>query len=760
MANYTDLINSVKAVIKTNGDYEITGAVLQAVLIGIIRGLSAGYEGDMSADIQRLHDELSGELADAVAAIQPIVIEGDVVNAPDEEDLTSENQGGTDVLKFKDKSYAPLLNSGLGRIFLRKNILNGKNVLTQDMINNANTIYHIQYDYDINKDDSLHNVNFDYMNTTTIDGVDYYYAAITIEAGEKLVLVDTEKCVLLADLETVLNQNYVIATETTTVYVATSNHSYGSYLDVYRIDNIITIPENCILCFDGGSLKNGTVIGSGTFIDASLVKIFDTSIIIDGNWNIPESYPEWFGVVKALNSSGLTTLPDCSQCLSLSMRLSKRVVVSPGYYHLDELSISYDGTIIGSSPDDTVFLVDTGVSISYSMQLTIENVTFLGGDFCADVISIANRVFCLNMKNMNIWGKSGVTEHGIIIDGDNSAYYITIANCRFTWCNYGVSFTHNSNACTIKDSVFENCQICTLIHSCNGVRLIGNTYQTFHDRAVVLDYLSGEGSVTRGNLILGNYFEGDRAVSDSEIKTAVGDIDISNNINCQGNFIVGNAFSLMISGSTKYPHIMNTTYQQDSKTYNIYNLVLDSNNSTYSEPSISLSPGFTRLQVMPKEWFNDFVGVQYLGCIAAAEDANGVIDFYVGAKDATHPQSWRRVIVANYDGNRVSIPETIDAGNICQYDNHTIQLGYTSPYGTPSERNLCTDRYNKRAIFAFGSVWRYLGFVQSGVSTNRPTNVIVGDCYFDATLGKPIWVKSVGGNTIEWVDANGDSVNA
>lgn len=125
------------------------------------------------------------EVNKAVADIQPIEITGDVTNAPDEEDLTSENQGGTDVLKFKDKAYNSALYSGLGRVYLRKNIVTlegtGKNVLTQAMVNTANTIYHIQYDYDLN-------------------------------------------------------------------------------------GQTITLPAGCVLEFDGGSVKNGTITGNNTLI--------------------------------------------------------------------------------------------------------------------------------------------------------------------------------------------------------------------------------------------------------------------------------------------------------------------------------------------------------------------------------------------------------------------------------------------------------------------------------------------------------------
>ena len=49
----------------------------------------------------------------------------------------------------KDKEYNKDTFSGLGKVYLPKNIMNGKNVLTQNMIAKPNTIYIIQYDYDL-----------------------------------------------------------------------------------------------------------------------------------------------------------------------------------------------------------------------------------------------------------------------------------------------------------------------------------------------------------------------------------------------------------------------------------------------------------------------------------------------------------------------------------------------------------------------------------------------------------------------------------
>lgn len=105
-------------------------------------------------NIDNFKDETLEENRQMVNSIMenyaPVEITGDVNNAADEEDLTSVNVEGTDVLKFKDKVYNPLVYSGLGRKILRKNIVNGVNTLTKEMMSDANTIYHIQYDYDLN----------------------------------------------------------------------------------------------------------------------------------------------------------------------------------------------------------------------------------------------------------------------------------------------------------------------------------------------------------------------------------------------------------------------------------------------------------------------------------------------------------------------------------------------------------------------------------------------------------------------------------
>lgn len=74
-------------------------------------------------------------LEQEVANIKPIVNQGTINNAPDEEDLTTEG----DYLKLKDRSSI----DGMGYVILRK----GKTL--QEQIANETTIYEIRYDYDL-----------------------------------------------------------------------------------------------------------------------------------------------------------------------------------------------------------------------------------------------------------------------------------------------------------------------------------------------------------------------------------------------------------------------------------------------------------------------------------------------------------------------------------------------------------------------------------------------------------------------------------
>ena len=86
--------------------------------------------------------------------------------------------------------------------------------------------------------------------------------------------------------------------------------------DVFDLKDInakmpVIIPKNCVLKFDGGCLKNGTIIGTNTRIEAGLVKIFEEDVTLKGTWDAAEAYPEWF-------SNDLKKTVDNFQCVKLT----------------------------------------------------------------------------------------------------------------------------------------------------------------------------------------------------------------------------------------------------------------------------------------------------------------------------------------------------------------------------------------------------------------------------------------------------------
>ena len=86
-------------------------------------------------------DMLSQSVKDLLAAAGATI-----TNLPDEEDVTQVHN----VLKFANKRHNAGSYSGLGRQYLRKNLVGGQNLLVQSMMQWPNTIYIVQYDYDLN----------------------------------------------------------------------------------------------------------------------------------------------------------------------------------------------------------------------------------------------------------------------------------------------------------------------------------------------------------------------------------------------------------------------------------------------------------------------------------------------------------------------------------------------------------------------------------------------------------------------------------
>lgn len=83
---------------------------------------------------------------------------------------------------------------------------------------------------------------------------------------------------------------------------------------------VITIPDNCILEFDGGSFDNGTIVGNNTVISAPLSKIFTTNLTITGTWKNEKAYIEWFGAAGDGNIDDSDCMRKCLPFKSIELQ--------------------------------------------------------------------------------------------------------------------------------------------------------------------------------------------------------------------------------------------------------------------------------------------------------------------------------------------------------------------------------------------------------------------------------------------------------
>ena len=57
---------------------------------------------------------------------------------------------------------------------------------------------------------------------------------------------------------------------------------------------VINLPANSVLQFVGGSIKNGTLNGNNTVIEADSNAVIFDSVVIEGTWNVGHIYDSWF----------------------------------------------------------------------------------------------------------------------------------------------------------------------------------------------------------------------------------------------------------------------------------------------------------------------------------------------------------------------------------------------------------------------------------------------------------------------------------
>lgn len=186
---------AVNGVASLDGSGKVPSSQLPSYVDDVIEGYF--YDGDFYSDAE--HTEIitpeSDKIYIDVISNKSYRWTGSVyfpINnpfTPDEEDLTVKN----DKIKLADKAYDSASFSGMGRVYLRKNMVSNVNTLTQDMFYkgeagsrtpNTNTIFIIQYDYTLSENITIPDNCILYFNGGSIDG------AYTITGSNTTIVYD------------------------------------------------------------------------------------------------------------------------------------------------------------------------------------------------------------------------------------------------------------------------------------------------------------------------------------------------------------------------------------------------------------------------------------------------------------------------------------------------------------------------------------------------------------------------------------------
>lgn len=304
----------------------------------------------------------------------------------DSEDITAtvDNLNQTS-LTFADKNYNTTDYSGLGRVYLRKNIQTvvnpntgitySTNLLTQDMLSKENTIYIIQYDYSLN----------------------------------------------------------------------------------YQT---ITIPEGCVLQFEGGSISTGTLSGNNTIITAEPYNIFKT-IGFAGTFNIEKVIPEWFGAKgdnSTINTKPFQDAIDFAEFAATNVEFQSGDYVIDGTLYIRKQSrIHITGmgkykTFIylkTTSPVNSMIDINSPEVTTYYQFIRIKDLSLYVNNN-ADYGIYAPKLTASEIDSITIFGASN---YALRIEyGWSNILY----NCTFSRGTNGVYLYRSANAIMMRQCTFTN----------------------------------------------------------------------------------------------------------------------------------------------------------------------------------------------------------------------------------------------------------------------------------------------------------------
>lgn len=550
----------------------------------------------------------------------------------DSEDIITKVDNANQVsLYLSDKQYNEADYSGLGRIYLRKNIQNiidhstgaviNVNLLTQSMLSKENIIYILQYDYNLNgntvtipegcildmRGGSVTNGTINCVDTIIIS-TDASKLDVTLTGtyrfdSEKLVTSNTEDIniiqsvdrkshtisAMLADRDTTNGMGYVILRKDKSFeeQVTQENTIYEIRYDFNIAGQTITIPSNCIIELNGGSIENGIINYDYTIIngDISKLNVTNTGVFFTNSYVKHHSFIYANGLKEGVDNKSSNT-----SYLQNLIDTYDNVVIPTGKYYIGKIEIQYSSAcnvLRGVSRKDTIlysegiYLGKSGVEtppIGLSPQ--IRSLSLINDDSSNPRTAIEFWGYNVLLSDIYIENY----EYGILKSRNNGEIItsqiekIVIYNCTkginlVPDSNFQNNNIYSINCVTIRDCFIVDCTI-------YGIRISGtsNTIDSCAIQGCMTNVIVA-GTADNSNIplfnynsrIINSYFE---AKYDVDTATYIGvDIDVQN-INKEAimGLAIRNNYHISVANGRNYYEVVHIYLGNN---YSFFNYISD-----------------------------------------------------------------------------------------------------------------------------------------------------------------------------------------
>lgn len=699
---------------------------------------------------------------------------GTINNLADDEDLVSVDKGESlSVLKFADRAYNLETHIGMGYKILRRNIIDGKNILTQDMVNQPHTIYMIQYDFDL-----------DGATITLPEGCMFDFQGGSISNG-----------FLEGKIENTHARPEWFHSPKDEDWSAAIQQALNVCPTVKLSDKIYNISKKIVL-----NIYN-SLIGCGHARSIILSQIDDGYAIycnLDDDFN-PLSTPYATMQIKDLDIR--YKYSGWQETEYLEYYPNAHAIVSDGYINIENVFISHFNKIIvfpvyadnvrlyNIRADDRARLKNpqydahkdfnvkwesngdnTVIDNCYNMNFYFSNnpnITFRNGIQCGVYLYYANAfVFGLHNEDtvhykirlqdststfikcyfhrnpLNVDEKSIFT-----FKRESSSNFLIIQDCVFN--NHGY----------VKDQVYIQEPTCIYVENKNADVRIINSYVSVSSNHGDIYYkqnvfIKEKGTIYEVPSMNGRYYNG--IVCASSITNKLSYYFYENNISLipakRIYFTYNNTLRI---GDYKYElyEVLDKARKiitKRSHSYSINRLENDKVIRLYLFSTIySNSTAMLRRTFNSDERHKIYLPLLACGTAILIDDGETIVG---------NPTKWE---IDDEDEKYNIIDEQSPVGFIYQNNGMNVTV-LLKEIPTEGQWVAGDSAYVKGHKYQYdGTNWLDKNGIiantrKQGNSENRPTNVPAGFYYFDTSLNKPVWKKN--DDTNEWVDATGSSV--